>query len=474
MALLEELKTLSSRYNTYIAFKEMNGLQKTYTEFYEDVMYYAYYMKNEKYNRIAILGGTNYGWLCYAYGAIIAGKTVVAADPLLPVDDILSLLEYADVEAVYADERDRKLEAALSTPYYMYDLSEKTKAISDDLEQELFNSSEGDIIFFTSGTSGKAKGVVLPFAAEYENAKRFEKGVGIGMDLDIENAGTMYTPLPFYHIYATTMTLVFLYKGKTICLGNPRRIIEEIAYFKPTVVVGVSSLAEALLKNGKLEKSVKLFAVAGAKCEKSLESEAAKHEVMIQNCYGASETAGAIAYSIPGQDIERMIPVDGVKVFREESDEIVIEASGYLKEYYKNEQATAELNRNGKLYLGDIGIFYEDGTFSPIGRKQDIIAMKNGNKLYCNEIDEELSKIENVKEACVIYVDGKVIAVIVTDDEDMAVVKKQIKAYNKKQPYFRKIDEIWMRKFELPKTNIGKLKRKEVTEQYLKEKCENI
>lgn len=467
MALLEELKILSSRYNTQPAFREINGLQKTYSEFYNDVMHYAYYMENEKCERIAILGGTNYGWICYAYGAIAAGKTVVAVDPLLPVEDILLLLDNTDVEAVYADEHDTKLEALLKLPYYLFDMAEENKNICDNQEAELLKIPEGDIIFFTSGTSGKAKGVVLPFAAEYENAKRFEKGVGIGMDLEIENDGTMYTPLPFYHIYAMTMTLVFLYKGKTICLGNPRRIIEEISYFKPTVVVGVSSLAESLLKSGKLEKSVKLFAVAGAKCEKSLEQEAKKQQIMIQNCYGASETAGAIAYSIPGQDIERMIPVEGVKIFKESADEIVIETLGHLKEYYKNEHATSELIRNGKIYLGDIGIFYEDGTFSPIGRKQDIVAMKNGNKLYCNEIDEELSALENVKEACVIYVDGKVIAVVVTGDEDIAVVRKQIKAYNKKQPYFRKIDEMWFRNHELPKTNIGKLKRKEVVKQYL-------
>lgn len=460
MALIRELLNLSNKYDTRVAFEEMNGVTKTYRELYEDVVCYGNYMSKDSHQRIAILGGTSYQWLCHAYGAIVAGKTVVVADPLLPIDDIVSLLTYTDVEEVFVDEEDKKLRAGIEEKGIVYRtyVQAQEELCDEHLQQD------GDMIFFTSGTSGKAKGVVLPFAAEYENAKRFEKAVATGMDLKEDMK--MYTPLPFYHIYATTMALVFLYKGKTICLGNPRRILQEIPYFKPAVFVMVSTMAEYLLKSGILDENAKLFAVAGAKCEKSLQIEAAKHGMMVQNFYGASETAGAIAASIPGQDVERMLPVDGVQVFSENGDEIAIATCGHMTEYYKNPEATQEVMQNGKIYLGDVGQFFEDGMFSPIGRKQDVIAMKNGNKLYCNELDEELSAIEGINDACVIYEDGKVIAVVVTTETDNDIVKKNIKAYNKKQPYFRKIDEIWFREESLPRTSIGKLKRKQVTEEY--------
>ena len=93
--------------------------------------------------------------------------------------------------------------------------------------------------------------------------------------------------------------------------------------------------------------------------------------------------------------------------------------------------------------------------------------MKYGNKLFCDDMDEELTAIDGVEEACVIYSEGKVIAAVVcvsgTEEEG---VRKNIKQYNKKQPYFRKLDEIWMRKEPLPRTGIGKLKRNAVVTEY--------
>ena len=127
----------------------------------------------------------------------------------------------------------------------------------------------------------------------------------------------------------------------------------------------------------------------------------------------------------------------------------------------------ASHSAHGKIYLGDIGEAFEDGTFSPMGRKKDVIAMSNGNKLYCDEMDEELTALEGVQEACVIYSGGKVVAVVVVADEvEEDSIRKNLKQYNKMQPYFRKIDAIWMRKEPLPRAGLGKLKRNVVMQEY--------
>ena len=73
---------------------------------------------------------------------------------------------------------------------------------------------------------------------------------------------------------------------------------------------------------------------------------------------------------------------------------------------------------------------HEDGTWNILGRRQDMISMKNGNKLYYQEMDEELSQIEAVREACVLYTDDRIIAVIVANQEDQEQIRSRIKVYN--------------------------------------------
>lgn len=442
-----------------------DGIKKTYEDLYQDVLANAVYMRQEvSKERIAVLGATSYQWLALAYGALVAGKTVIAVDPLLPVADVVSLLNYTDAELVYSDEEDRKLRAGVEEAgMEMVVFDEIQPGTADEVEEQcLIEAQDGDFIFFTSGTSSKAKGVVTPFDAVYENAFRLAKSVGLGLD------GTVYTPMPFYHIYANTMTLGFLSKGQTVCIGTPRRIQQELQDYQPQICVIVSTMAEFLLDSKLVPEATKLFTVAGAKCEKSLEIKAAEVGIDVQNLYGASETAGGIALSRQKRGIEYMMPAEGVQVLLEAEGEIAIQTLGYMKEYYKNPQATAETMRDGKIYLGDVGQAYEDGTFSPLGRKQDVIAMKNGNKLYCEELDGELSQIEGVAEACVLYTDGKIVAVAVMDGSlEQEQVRKNIKAYNKQQPYFRKIEELWIRTEPLPRTKIGKLIRRFVLEAYL-------
>lgn len=459
MLFQNELLSWKNKYGSQIAVQEMNGLSKSYEELYTDIMTHGKWFSKNAHKRIAIMGQTSYKWMCNAYGAIVAGKTVIAVDPLLPIKDIVTLLQNMDAEEVYTDESDKKLQGAIEEAgigYHKY-LEEKelTAGIMEDVLED------GDLIVFTSGTSGKAKGVVVPFGAICDNSFALQEAVAPGIE------GNMYTPLPLYHMYATVAVIAYFYKGRTVYLGNPRNIVEELKYFKPAVLVIVSAIVEFLIKNRVCGDWAKVFTVAGAKCDKSLEIKCEEYGVKLQNIYGASEIAGVIAINKMEHGIDKLTTLKGVEVAIEAEKEIAIKAPFHLKEYYKNPQATAEVMRDGKIYLGDIGEAFEDGTFSPMGRKKDVIAMSNGNKLYCDEMDEELTALEGVQEACVIYSGGKVVAVVVVADEvEEDSIRKNLKQYNKMQPYFRKIDAIWMRKEPLPRAGLGKLKRNVVMQEY--------
>ena len=113
MSFQRELLEWKNKYGSRIAIQEMCGTSKSYEDLYTDILTYAKWFWKDSHKRIAIMGQTSYKWMCNVYGAIIAGKTVVAVDPLLPADDIVTLLKNMDVEAVFTDEEDKKLRKAI-------------------------------------------------------------------------------------------------------------------------------------------------------------------------------------------------------------------------------------------------------------------------------------------------------------------------------------------------------------------------
>lgn len=467
MSLQAELFWMKKKYGRQIAFKNSSGAEKTYDAFYADVCNKAGEMREINHKRLAVVAGTSYEWMCYVYGALCVGKTVIVMDSLLPLDNLEMLLHNTDAEMVWTDAEDRKLRAMIE------DVCGLEMQVFSEISAERVNSDEilwndGEIIFFTSGTSSHAKGVVVPAQALYGKSKELSE------QLCPEMSGDVYTPLPLYHIYTDAMLLAYLYQGRTVCLGSPRRISQELECFNPETVVAVPTIAEFMIKNDLLNEAVKVITVAGTKCEKSLEQKAKEKSIFIQNIYGSSEAAGVIALNLPGYGIDELVPAKGVEICWENGNEIVLRTVSRMMEYYKNQEATKAVLNGDLLVTGDIGQMNANGTFSPLGRKEDVIAMKNGDKLYCNEVDEELSRLEGVKEACVLYVDGRIVAVSVADEENKGIAEKAIKAYNKKQPYFRKIEDIWVRTEPLPRTRIGKLKRKEAERQYLQRKTEEV
>lgn len=456
----EQLQKWTDSFGDKVAVEEYGGFSRTYAQMQEDILKCAGFFSEVDAKRIAIVGSNSYIWTCNTYGALCAGKTVIAIDPLLSADNITVLLKYTDVEEIYSDEEDRKLRKAANNEgmefklFYTMEQIESTESVNRDI-----NTETGDILIFTSGTSSQAKGCVIPFMSICENARCYAYDVADGIE------GKTYIPVPYNHIYANTLHLTMFHQGRTVCIGSSRKLEQEIAYFKPSVLILVPSLAEFVVSNKLFTEEAKIITVAGAKCEKSLETLCIDNNVLLQNLYGTSESAGSAAISKVGCSIEELYPTRSV-VIKEENDEIVVETSMHMREYYKNPDATEAILKGDRLYLGDVIRFNDNGSFTPLGRKQDVIAMKNGDKLYCNEMDEELSSLEGVTEACIIYINEKIVAVAVAPKESEELVRKNIKLYNKRQPYYRKIDDVWFRQNPLPRNGMGKLVRRKVAEEY--------
>ena len=102
------------------------------------------------------------------------------------------------------------------------------------------------------------------------------------------------------------------------------------------------------------------------------------------------------------------------------------------------------------------------------GRKKNMILMENGEKVFCPDVDAELSQLPGVEAAAVIYVNGRLIAVISPKKQaSTADIQQSIAAYNSHQPYYRRMRETWIYPGSIPYTSSGKLHRSRLEREYL-------
>jgi len=441
---------------------------KTYREFIGDIVNYAKYFATLNDQRFALLGDNSYYWFLCFYGGILAGKSMVLIDMLLPISEMETVLKNVDIEHVILSDEISEVKDDISN--FDNDIkcsfwSEvKTECDSSDalrwLEENKDNP-DGTIFALTSGTTGKAKAVMLGTDAFVYNNLHLASCLG-GIRSD-----RVYSSLPMHHMYGINKTFAFFHKGLEICLGSMRTVVKDIKIFNPKLVLTVPTVVEHLDKKNAFVPSIETILVSGCKCEKKTQNLCDERNIFLQNIYGSSETAGGMALNMPGDDVDVLTVIPGREVLISDG-EIVIKTNGRMIGYYNNESETFEKMHDGCVFTGDMGYLDESGKLHINGRKKDMISMANGDKLYCEETDEILSALEHISEAAVIYVDRKLIAVVVPEkNASETAIMNSIESYNNRQQMIRRMNGVWIRKEALPRTSTGKMQRMLLEKQYL-------
>lgn len=465
MKLAEELQYVHKQHGNQVAFSYLEeGVmrQKTYAEFCIDIVGVKESLEQMPEKNIAIIGNTSYWWICNLYAGLLSGKQTAIIDPLLPDDEMQAVLENTETQLLCVEEELLLFAKTIQEKLGSGRVIEIQKNNSLKVEIELPSKPEGNIICMTSGTSGNTKGVIITTKAWCNNSLNLAKV------MEGKKGEKVYTPLPLHHLYGVVKTLSFIHMGLEICLGTMRSVASDLEVYSPDLLLVVPSVVEFVHKRDCIPKTVKTVIVSGCKCEKRIQEILDEKDIFLQNIYGSSETAGGIALNVKGDDIDELTMIPGIEVCIAEDDEIVLRPSGHMEGYYKNQEATDEIIIDGWLHTGDLGYLDEKGRLHIKGRKKDIIAMNNGDKIYCAETDEILNGMAGVEEAAVIYAKEQLIAVIipkkgVTEE----AIRAELARYNKGQQYIRKIPEIWFYKEALPRTSSGKMKRNELTEEYI-------
>ncbi len=502
--------------------------------------------KGLKGKRIAVIGENCYQWATAYLAAVCGTGVVVPLDKELNAEELKALVIRADVECVLFQKKfedlfkemkasgDTKLNVLVNFTaeentddvYSWAQLKEEGKKLLEEGNREFvdaeIDNEEMSIILFTSGTTGKSKGVMLShknIAADLMIAPTVFK---------VYTTDIFFSVLPLHHTYECTCDfLIPLYKGAAIayCQGL-KYITKNLAEVKPTMFLGVPAVFEKLYstiwknvkKQGKedlLKKVIKInrktkkvgldigpmffkkiTAVFGGRMRCLICGGAAISPEVLDGIrdfgilalqgYGLTECApmgalnpdtapnsASIGVRFPGADLKVVdLNEEGIGEICVYGDNIML---GYMD---MPEETAAVIDAEGWFHTGDLGYMDENGYAYITGRKKNVIITKNGKNVYPEEIEYLLSLVPFVEESFVfegesekddttivasIKLDQEAVEEILgaeyTTEQAKELVWKEVDKINADAPFYRKIKKVIIRKSDFIKNSSKKLIR---------------
>ena len=417
----------------------------------------------------------------------IAGKTTVKHVIIASVGDMLGVLKGTLVNFVL--RKVRKQIPAWHIPGHITFNAAMAKANPSNYTRPTVTLSDTAVLQYTGGTTGVSKGAELTHRNLVANMLQcdgiFQSKFG---QKDGDKDDRIFCALPLYHIFAFMVCALYgMYKGQAnVLIPNPRDlpgVIKELRKYQPSFFPAVNTLFNALVHNQEfrqLDHSKLKMAMGGGMAV--LPSTAAEWKKVtgtnIIEGYGLSETSpvatanppasdefsGTIGIPLPLTDVA-ILDDDGNHLALGEQGEISIRGPQVMKGYWKRPDETEKvMTADGYFRSGDIGIMDERGYIKIVDRKKDMILV-SGFNVYPSEIEEVIANHPKVLEVAVIGVvdekSGEVPKMFVvkkdpslTTEEILAYAKENLTGY-KRPRYVEFMDE-------LPKSNVGKILRKDL------------
>ncbi|MBU3630328.1 AMP-binding protein [Polynucleobacter sp. AP-Melu-500A-A1] len=342
---------------------------------------------------------------------------------------------------------------------------------------------------YTGGTTGVSKGAVLTHQNILANAKQIELWLEPGLKGKHIEQLIFLCALPLYHIFALTACAVFGARkgGMLIMVPNPRDIPGFIKLLKshPNLHIfpGVNTLFNALIHRpefSKIKLSNLLVTIGGGMAmQKIVADEWQKLTgVPIAEGYGLSETSpvacvntplitgftGHVGLPVPGTEVI-ILGEDGMEVPLGQLGEICIRGPQVMTQYWNMPEETRNaFTADGYFRSGDIGMMDTDGYVKIIDRKKDMIIV-SGFKVFPNEVEEVLSLMPGILECAVVGTPddetGEAVKVFIVKEHEH-LTEEQVFAYCKQQMTNYKRPKKIIFRSDLPKSNVGKILRREL------------
>lgn len=498
-----------------------NQYERTFREVHEEENKLGAFLQLHgigKNSKVSILGENSYEWHVIYYSLAVDGCIIIPSDPRLPANEIAWQYAECGCEAVfYSEENAEKVDIIKKTPgvavKHWFAIKDYEKFLNEgESADEKYLKAYHDVpvapedlacICYTSGTTGKTKGVMLTHKSIMTDlnaschALTGENAIGF---------------LPLNHTYAWASGLfasLVRLKWGYICT-NLRHVYNDIKKYKPYQFAAVPLIVEMIYnaiiskakRNGSYEKLMngiktsRNFMLSGIDMRREMFSEIHEslggnlHYIICSGAYLNPEieefmhdigipiiTGYGLTECSPCVAITRMynyrmgsvgLPIECCEVTVHEPDangigELYVKGDNIMIGYYNDPVSTAEAFDGEWLKTGDYGYIDKDGYIFFTGRKKNLIILSNGKNVSPEEIEIHLQKIEYVKEVICYGENGRIVGEFYLDEEEYPDAKQRLKAdvaeVNKTLADYKQVAIIRTRDEEFPKTTTMKIIR---------------
>lgn len=509
-----------------IAFQYIEGrknlIEKTYAEFFADVQHLGTYLlkRGIRGRKIALIGENSYRWLVAYFAVVTTGNVAVLIAKDTPVNEVAMLLFQSDAEMILTSEACAPIAEFCKQRFY----KKKRFFSMDEMEEwldrgrkfqekgkRLYEKVKLDpdamcTIFFTSGSTGFSKGVMLSqtnIVSDIHSATQ-----------NFKLSGSTMAVLPFNHAFGlvTSVFMPFHYGYPVFICGNLANFMREIPIAKPQTLFLVPlfvetfsktiwrtaekqkqvntlrrgiTLSDGLMRVGidrrkqifssilsKFGGNLEYIISGGAPLDPRYVKEFRSFGVEILNGYGITECSpvlavnrnhyfrdGSVGQVLPGCEIQIDQPDEKGR------GEIIIRGKNVMLGYYNDQKSTDEVIQNGWFHTGDMGYLDKDGFLFVTGRKKNLIILANGENVAPEEIEQYVERIEEVQEVVVYEDDHAIVAEVYPEESDLPreevvkIIQKKIDKLNKTLPNHKHIQKLKVRDTEFEKTATRKIKR---------------
>ena len=481
--------------------KKKEIMERSYGELMENVVSTRKGLLAEGFEgkHIALIGTSSVEWMESYLGIITGCTTAVPLDAALPCEDLIDLLNRSDSAALFLSPKLKPyLDAFLENcpklqkvwmlqeevedaPAKVYGIGELRNAGKSASADSVCPDAE-DIatIIFTSGTTGKSKGVMLTqnnLASNVEAVK-----------ITAEPGTAVLSVLPIHHAFCLVMDWLKGFSlGATLCINDSLlHMVRNMSIFKPDIMLMVPMMIETIYKrlaaaDPSIPKAVlaeKVFGgklsiifTGGAHLDPYYIDRFAEYGVEVLEGYGMSECSPVISNNTLENNKKGSIgkPLENVEI-RFENGEILVKGTSVMKGYYQMPDETAETLKDGWLHTGDMAIKDANGNIFIKGRCKNMLLTASGQNIYPEEIEARLNNMPYVNESLVILKENKLVALVYPDNEDafsQGMNKKQLEEalelnrieLNKVLPAYLQITQVKLYPEEFEKTAKKSIKR---------------
>ncbi|QDW33263.1 long-chain-fatty-acid--CoA ligase FadD [Yersinia sp. KBS0713] len=346
---------------------------------------------------------------------------------------------------------------------------------------------------YTGGTTGVAKGAMLTHRNMQSNLEQAKAAYAPLLQPGHE---LVVTALPLYHIFALTMNCLLFIElgGRSLLITNPRDIpgmVKELSHYPFTAMTGVNTLFNALLNNEEFAKlnfsTLRLSVGGGMPVQQAVaerwEKLTGKHllegygltecsPLVTGNPYDLKHYSGSIGLPVPSTDV-RLVDDEGHDVAFGEPGELWVRGPQVMLGYWQRPEATDEVLKEGWLATGDIATLDEQGFLRIVDRKKDMILV-SGFNVYPNEIEDVVALHPKVLESAVIGVPngvaGEAVKVFIVK-KDATLTQEELLTHCRRYLTGYKVPKIVEFRDELPKSNVGKILRRELRDELVTNKA---